>query len=115
MFWTVVPFGKYKGKTLPEIIVRDPDWFFWAVPKLYGKLADEAEELARRARTIKIPNPHRKRLEVEYQDELGNRFCGFAFVKAATSNIPDGRQDFHTWTCLGIFAERNMTNEPAAS
>ncbi len=82
MFWTVVPFGKYKGKTLPEIIVRDPDWFFWAAPKLYGKLADEAEELARRARTIKIPNLRRKNLQVEYKYEMGHSFCGFAFVKA---------------------------------
>jgi len=47
MRWSAVPFGKYQGKTLPEIIVRDLDWFFWVVPKLYGKLADEAEELAR--------------------------------------------------------------------
>ena len=53
-------FGKYKGKTFPEIIVRDLDWFFWAVPKLYGKLAEEAEDLARKARTIKIPNSRRK-------------------------------------------------------
>ena len=28
MRWSTVPFGKYKGKTLPEIIVRDADWFF---------------------------------------------------------------------------------------
>ena len=36
MRWSTVPFGKYKGKTFPEIIVRDPDWFFWVLPKLYG-------------------------------------------------------------------------------
>jgi hypothetical protein len=85
MRWSTVPFGKYAGKTLPEIIVRDLDWFFWILPKLYGKLADEAEELARRARTIKIPNSRRKRLEVEYQYELGGRFCGFAFVEAGSA------------------------------
>ena len=31
----IVLFGKYRGKTLPETIVRDLDWFFWVVPKLY--------------------------------------------------------------------------------
>jgi len=31
MRWTTVSFGRYKGKTLPEIIVRDLDWFFWAL------------------------------------------------------------------------------------
>ena len=49
MSWSVVPFGKYEGKTFPEILVRDADWFFWVVPHLYGKLAEEAEELARKA------------------------------------------------------------------
>ena len=82
MIWSAVSFGKCEGKTLPEIIVRDLEWFFWAVPKLYGKLGDQAQEPARKARTIKIPNPRRKNLEVEYQYELGHRFCGFAFVDA---------------------------------
>ena len=78
MSWSAVPFGKYQGKTFPEIMLRDLDWFFGILPKLYGKLAEEAEELARKARAIKIPNPHRKNLEVEYQYEMGHRFCGFA-------------------------------------
>jgi hypothetical protein len=85
MSWSAVPFGKYKGKTLPEIIVRDLDWFFWVMPKLCGKLADEGEELARKARAIKIPNSGRKCLEVEYTYEDGNRFCGFAFVEASSA------------------------------
>jgi hypothetical protein len=85
MSWSVLPFGKYGGRTFPEIIVRDLDWFFWVVPKLYGKLADEGEELARKARAIKIPNPRRKHLEVEYAYEDGNRFCGFGFVEASSA------------------------------
>jgi broad specificity phosphatase PhoE len=59
MDWSVVPFGKYKGKTFPQIIVQDPDWFFWMLPKLYGKIGEEAQELARRARAIKIPKRDR--------------------------------------------------------
>ena len=82
MHWTPVPFGKYQGKTLPEIIVRDLDWFFWVVPKLYGRIADEAQDLAQRARAIKIPNQSRNNLEVEYRYQMGTRFCGFGFVKA---------------------------------
>jgi uncharacterized protein (DUF3820 family) len=90
MSWSVVPFGKYEGKTLPEIIVRDLDWFFWMAPKLYGKLGTEARDLARKARAIKIPGRYGKKLEVEYRYELdhgsklGRRFCGFAFVKVDT-------------------------------
>jgi hypothetical protein len=82
MRWSTVPFGKYKGKTLPEIIVRDADWFFWTLPKLYGKPAKEGQELARKAQAIKIPNRYGKHLEVEYRFGMDHRFCGFGFVKA---------------------------------
>ena len=82
MHWSTVPFGKYKGKSLPEIIIRDPDWFFLVLPNLYGKLAEEAQELARRARAIKIPRRGRRRLEVEYDFDTDSRFCGFKFVDA---------------------------------
>ncbi len=71
MRWAIVPFGRYKGRTLPEIIVRDLDWFFWVLPKLYGKLADEAQELARKVRSIKIPKSKKGKLVVEYQFEMG--------------------------------------------
>ena len=82
MSWIVVPFGKYRGKTLPEIIVRDLNWFFWALPKLYGRLGAEARDLARKVSAIKIPKWHRQKLEIEYHFDVDNRFCGFAFVKA---------------------------------
>jgi hypothetical protein len=84
MSWSVVPFGRYQGKTLPEIIVRDADWFFWIVPKLYGKLAEEAEELYRKARAIKIPKRKGKKILIEYRYDIDNRFCGFEFVKASS-------------------------------
>jgi hypothetical protein len=82
MSWSTVPFGKYQGKTFPEIIVNDLDWFFWVVPKLYGRIAQEAQDLAQKARAIKVPNQGRKHLEVEYRYEMGNRFCGFGLVEA---------------------------------
>jgi hypothetical protein len=82
MRWNTLQFGRYKGKSLPEIIVRDPDWFCWILPKLYGKLAKEAQELARRARAIKIPRGGRRRLEVEYEFDMDRRFNGFEFVDA---------------------------------
>jgi len=82
MGWTAVPFGRYKGKTLPEIVFRDIDWFFWMLPKLYGKLADEAQELAWKVRAIKVPKSDKSKLEVEYRYEFDHRFCGISFVKA---------------------------------
>ena len=82
MSWSVVPFGKYAGCSLPEIIVRDLDWFFWAVPKLYGRLGDEAQVLARKVQTIKIPKSRPGRWQVEYRYDCDRRFCGFSFVRA---------------------------------
>ena len=31
MAWTELNFGKHAGKSLPQILFADPDWFFWAV------------------------------------------------------------------------------------
>jgi hypothetical protein len=84
MDWSVVPFGKYKGKTFPQIIVQDPDWFFWMLPKLYGKIGEEAQELARRARAIKIPKRDRYGREVEYEFDMERRFSGFEFVDVSS-------------------------------
>ena len=82
MSWSVVPFGRYSGKTLPEIIVQDVDWFFWMLPKLSGRLGTEARDLARKAQAIKIPKAQRRECEVEYRFDADNRFCGFSIVKA---------------------------------
>jgi hypothetical protein len=49
MRWSVMSFGKHKGKTFPQIILQDPDWFFYMLPKFYGNLADEANNLAQKA------------------------------------------------------------------
>ena len=77
-----MPFGKYQGRSLPEIIVLDLDWFFWALPKLYGRLGAEARSLAQKARAIKIPKSNRGQWEVEYQYDCDQRFLRFTFVKA---------------------------------
>jgi len=44
MAWSILPFGKHKGKTLPQIVFTDPDWFFWAMEEnvFKGPLKREA-------------------------------------------------------------------------
>ena len=111
MSWSAMPFGKYKGKTLPEVIFIDLDWFFWVLPKLYGKLGAEAQDLARKARAIKIPD--RKKLEVEYQHERMTDFAAFHLSKQAVPSVPDGQPDFHTSTYRNVFAG-GMISEAAA-
>jgi hypothetical protein len=84
MRWTTLNFGKHAGRSLPEIILSDADWFFWAVSKgvFKGRLANEAEDLVQKATAIKIPKPDPKRWQVEYRYEDNGRFNGFVFVNA---------------------------------
>ena len=71
--WSTVNFGKYTGKSLslPQIIFKDPDWFFWAMEENVfaskgNQLKKEADELYRRARSIRIPGNPEKKLVAEY-------------------------------------------------
>ena len=72
MPWTVVNFGKFrgKGKTLPQILFTDPDWFFFLIEKEgfanKGALAAEAADLDQKGRNIRIPNQAGQQLVAEY-------------------------------------------------
>ncbi len=81
MTWTTIPFGKHLGKTLAQIILDDPDWFFWILPRLYGRMKVEADDLARKASKIKLPRKNPRKWCVEFRFEHGNRFCGFEIVR----------------------------------
>jgi hypothetical protein len=83
MRWTPLNFGTHKGKSLPQVIISDPDWFFWAVASgvFTGTLVAEAEDLVEKATAIKIPKRHSKRWRVEYRYEDRGSFLGFEFVR----------------------------------
>jgi hypothetical protein len=71
MTWSTLTFGKHQGKTLPQVLFSDPDWFFWAVEegvfeKRAGSIKAEAQDLDRKARAIKIPENDAGKLIVEY-------------------------------------------------
>jgi hypothetical protein len=82
MTWTAISFGKHRGRTLPQIILDDPDWFFWILPGLYGRLKIEADDLARKASKINIPRRNPRKWCVEFRFEHGCRFVGFDIVRA---------------------------------
>jgi hypothetical protein len=58
--WTVLSFGKHEGKTLPVVVMKDPDYFFWARDqgrKFFGGCyAAEANYIDYCARRIRIPD-----------------------------------------------------------
>jgi hypothetical protein len=66
--WTIVNFGKFAGKkmSLPQIVLTDPDWFWYMADKkaFTGTLAGEAEDIAEKAQKIRIPGKSRKRWKV---------------------------------------------------
>jgi hypothetical protein len=68
MNWSILNFGKHKGKSLPQVILHDPDWFFHAYENEYfkGSMAREAQELYRRARSIRVPQINGHEMVVEY-------------------------------------------------
>jgi hypothetical protein len=75
--WTVVSFGRYAGQTLPQIVFRDPDWFFWACENgaFRDALADEARHVYERARRIRLPQRWDGPRVVEYTDCARGKFA----------------------------------------
>jgi hypothetical protein len=84
MKWTTLTFSKYAGLSLPQLILADADRFFGALNEgaFWGKRGEEAEDLAAKARAIKIPKPDPENWQVEYCFEEDGRFVEFGFVKA---------------------------------
>lgn len=77
MPWTNLTFSKHRGKTLPQVMFNDPDWFFWACKnKVFKKpiLQREANDILEKCQSIKIPNNQSNKYVIEYTfDRRG--FC----------------------------------------
>jgi len=80
MQWTKLNFGKHKGKTLPQIIFIDADWFFWAyennVFKKNNILKNESNVLYKRTTHIKPPLNNFVKHFINYD----NTSFGFSFI-----------------------------------
>ena len=95
MSWTLMTFGKHEGKTLPQAVLTDPDWFFWAIEKSdfdwqSQQLKAEAEDINHKARNIKIP-------QKEGQEELVAEYAihrptgKFGLMELVPSSRPEHR------------------------
>ena len=69
MLWTPLQTEKHRGKTLPQVVFSDPDWFFHLHKKNWFDFNHyyEAEELYQRATSIRIPQADAgEKREIEY-------------------------------------------------
>jgi len=70
-----INFGTHRDKSLPQILLLDPDWFFWAIESNAFKSASlfqQAKILDGRAKAIRIPNNARNELCIEHIIQPGN-------------------------------------------
>ncbi len=99
MAWTPLDFGRYSGKTLPQVILSDPDWFFsaweegdFAVREPY---TSQAKDIYRKATHIRVPQSGQEKLVVEYTIHPGSRkFTGAELVPASRPHHPDASLTF---------------------
>jgi len=89
MEWSTLPFRKHKGKTFPQVLFHDPQYFFWlhAQGTLYGSLAEEAKDLYRKARAIRIPLINGKEHHVKYDRNPRTRKITGLYVVAAETPL----------------------------
>ncbi|SHH48518.1 hypothetical protein [Flavobacterium defluvii] len=69
MVFTAVNLKKHSGKTLPQIVFSDLDYFIWAYEDNVFKnppLKQEAQYIFKRIKNIKIPKQNSEEYEVEY-------------------------------------------------
>ncbi|OHB58443.1 MAG: hypothetical protein A2173_08900 [Planctomycetes bacterium RBG_13_44_8b] len=83
MYWTPLKFGKHKGKTLPQVMFSDPDWFFhiWDEGGFdeNSNYHNQAKVIYAKATSICIPQNKQEMRKVEY-NLLDGKSVGFDLV-----------------------------------
>ena len=102
--WSALDFDRHAGKTLPQVLFSDPDWFFWAYPSgafnRYPSLKKEAEKIHAKARAIKVPQRGAEKMVAEYTiHKPTHRFNGLDLVPESR---PRHERNNKTLTCSVI-------------
>jgi hypothetical protein len=59
MAWPKINSGKHAKSSLPTIVLRDPDWVFWAATEGLLERLERSGEVVEKARSIRIPDGKR--------------------------------------------------------
>jgi hypothetical protein len=90
MIWTTMESTKHEGLTLPQALLKDPDWFFFMMEKEQPfahsqLLRAQARDLYLKATSIRIPEDGKvEALEIEHMIHYPSRkYAGFIVVPAS--------------------------------
>jgi hypothetical protein len=88
--WLQLKFSKHEGKTLPQVALSDPDWFFWAVNNRIFRepLSEQADEIAAKATRIKVPKTDPENWRIKYQFSYDDKFQSFSIISAPDADLP---------------------------
>lgn len=110
--WSTVPFGKYQGKTLPQVILHDPDYFYWCVGNRIFEspaLKEQAAEIADKASRIKSPKPDPENWRIKYLLHSDGKFLDFYIVP--TTEVKEEQDRFYlrnAWIYSFLVGQRRM-------
>lgn len=112
MEWSILTFGKHKGKTLPQVVLEDPDWFFIAYEKgeftRRRELLPEANRIFGKATSIKVSSAGGERMVAEYSiDPLTRKFSVIEIVPESDPVNPEWIWSFRK-RVIDLTAARNI-------
>lgn len=114
MNWTPLNFGKHEGKTLPQVLWNDPDWFFWAVEdNVFEKrpsLDREANDLHSKALRIRVPDGIVDDPEVEYLVHVPSEKFGTFYIVNADKPIHEGSSPAYRKEVIDLSVPRSIAN-----
>jgi hypothetical protein len=108
MLWYNLTFGRHKGKSLPQVILHDPDYFFWAFENGIfdkGMFVEKVCILEVRACNIKIPKAKPDEWCVRYYTDPNGRFAGFDIIEIAENSQ---RLERPTWVDFAPLPEGRL-------
>jgi hypothetical protein len=89
---------------LPWIILKDPDWFYWAFGKnlFRGRLDEEAAEIGRKSCSIKIQKSDPETWRIEYQFTYDDKFSGFSIIDKKSAAHPSEKSKISEYLDLTV-------------
>jgi hypothetical protein len=99
--WTTINYRNHISKSLPELLFEDADLFFHMYENNFfrGDLEKEAEELYKRARSIKVPSRNGQNMLVQYFSyyDRKSKKEKFSMMKLIPNGPVLGHLNVSTW------------------